>query len=527
MSAVILGMVIAQSAGAYPVGPAASLEELYEQADLICKVKAVSTEPAPDPWFQEYRGFQACATRLGLISIIKGGVETRTIIFRHYGQRKGMGIEFMPQHYQFTPGRSYIVFAKRTGDKGVFRQLWRYHKIKEDQGVLLAADEKPHTGADLKDVFWAELTGLLKSPKTDDVRYAIAQLDQMSGGRIEPGHFERAYALKPIAALVAHKDERVAAEAIRAVGSRNPYLSDGFAPGWLATIGCGHIPGFAKWKPESQNPGAATYWKELTAVAEGKAPAKVRALAVRALGRAGRPQLFDYVKRWMEDPQPPVRQAAAILLADFPGQDSARLVAACAGDPSGEVRFGAARAIGFGQFAQSVPLLAELLKDKDQKVRDAAALSLLSFAPAHAEQVLKANVENRQYRSVFVNALAAEKPGEYLNALVEIIEKRLEPTNFWGGRRPDAVSWEILFLYVQARPHDEVVCGKYDRCLDGLEKLNWFGSSEPRDLYALYLQRGMKLRAEKFRVRCKKTFRYDIGRYFDQVDQNPSLYQRR
>jgi len=88
------------------------------------------------------------------------------------------------------------------------------------------------------------------------------------------------------------------------------------------------------------------------------------------------------------------------------------------------------------------------------------------------------------------------------------------------------MSWDVLFRYVQARPYEDVVSGKYDRCLDGLEKLDWFSSGEPRDLYALYLQRGMKPRAEKFRAKCKKTFRYDIERYFDQVDQNPSLYQR-
>lgn len=55
----------------------------------------------------------------------------------------------------------------------------------------------------------------------------------------------------------------------------------------------------------------------------------------------------------------------------------------------------------------------------------------------------------------------------------------------------------------------------------------FFSSSEPRDLYALYLQRGLTGRARAFRRACKNALSYDIDYYFDMVDKNPQTYQRR
>ena len=51
-------------------------------------------------------------------------------------------------------------------------------------------------------------------------------------------------------------------------------------------------------------------------------------------------------------------------------------------------------------------------------------------------------------------------------------------------------------------------------------------SSEPRDLYALYLQRGLTDRARAFRAACRKALTYDIDYYFKMVDENPAQYQR-
>jgi hypothetical protein len=59
-----------------------------------------------------------------------------------------------------------------------------------------------------------------------------------------------------------------------------------------------------------------------------------------------------------------------------------------------------------------------------------------------------------------------------------------------------------------------------------MEKVVNYSSSEPRDIYAFYVQRGMTERAKKFRQAAKKAVSYDLDYYFKQVDQAPSLYTR-
>jgi hypothetical protein len=54
----------------------------------------------------------------------------------------------------------------------------------------------------------------------------------------------------------------------------------------------------------------------------------------------------------------------------------------------------------------------------------------------------------------------------------------------------------------------------------------YYSSSEPRDLYALYVQKGLAARAQAFRAQCKKAITYDIDYYFKQVDEHPSHYTR-
>jgi len=46
----------------------------------------------------------------------------------------------MPQFYQLKDSNTYLVFAKKSAKAGIYRQLWRQHKGKDDQGVLLCND---------------------------------------------------------------------------------------------------------------------------------------------------------------------------------------------------------------------------------------------------------------------------------------------------------------------------------------------------------------------------------------------------
>jgi hypothetical protein len=513
-------------AGAYPVGPAVSLNKLTEMADLIVKARAIATEKTDDAWFTPHPGFAASATKLEPLTFLKGEPAAGVITFRHYASEPEGPSFFMPQHYEFTPGRCYLVFAAKTGKPGVFRQLWANHTDKEDQGVLRIADNRLPVGESVRAACWSGLTGLLASGTTDDVVYAIRQLDQMSGtGWSALKDFPRPEVAEAIRPLLASTNREVVLAAIAAASSRNPHTGNE-ALHWLVTVGKGHLPGIAARDARFDNLSGRLLWRELAAVADGNAPAEVRSAAIRALGRSGVEELHPRLERWCGDPEALVRQAAMVLLSDSREQDALRLIREAAGDPAAEVRQGAAQAIGFAQETTLVPLLGRLLADTAPKVRQAAAMSLLSFDVAVAAEVMREHLRDPEYHSLFVNALAARDPAPYTAELQQIVVGNEQPRQFWGGRIPAADSWDILFRHVQSQPAADLQAGKFDAALQALGNLKWHSSSEPRDLYALYLQRGLTNRAQAFRQQCRRTLSYDIDYYFNQVDRSPNAYTR-
>jgi hypothetical protein len=525
-------MLCAGIASGYLVGPAVSLEKLTAEADIIFKGTAVSSGPAQDDWFTPYQGFVVRQTQFKVISVIKGQGLGGRLSFRHYDENpQPQGRFFQPQYYHFEIGRTYIVFAKQGGSAGVFRQLWMNHTCKEDQGVLRCANDKPVDRKTIKEGLWAELTAMLTSGEVPDVIYAIGQLDQMSGkqaGFDGTSDFSRMDVLAAVRGLMTDGDPKIAQAAIGVVGSHDPYMDDDRAIWWLATVGSAEIPGVAKMDPNTRNPGGALYWKDLVALADSRAPGETRAAAIRALGLVREPSLEKPIERWLADPVPSVRASAALLMADFPGPEADRRLTALADDAAPEVRACVARAVGFAQQVELADVLAKLLADKEREVRRAAAMSLLSFSPKHEAiaAIFQANIENREFKPLFLIALARENPAGYLDGLATAVEQKTEPEDFWGGQVPAFTAWEILFKFLQAQPAEEVRSGKFDRYLDAMEKVGNYSSSEPRDIYAFYLQRGMTGRASKFRQEANKAIPYDMEYYFKQVDENPSLYTR-
>jgi hypothetical protein len=240
------------------------------------------------------------------------------------------------------------------------------------------------------------------------------------------------------------------------------------------------------------------------------------------------PSLKEPIVRWLADPDPAIRGAATLLLADFPGAESCKRLALLAGDTAPEVRVRVAHAVGFGQQAEAVDTLVRLLADPESKVRTAAAMSLLSFSPKNkaAAAAFRANLDNEEFKPLFLIALARENSAQYLDALATTVEQPSEPKNWWGGQIPAFTAWEILFRHLQAQPPESLRSGKLDRYLDAIEKVGNYSSSEPRDIYAFYLQRNMTERAQRYRDAAKKAASYELDYYFKQVDANPSLYQR-
>lgn len=107
------------------------------------------------------------------------------------------------------------------------------------------------------------------------------------------------------------------------------------------------------------------------------------------------------------------------------------------------------------------------------------------------------------------------------------LEKLTADADFvFNGQVPAFTAFNILFKFLQSQPVDAVRAGKFDRYLDAIEKGYVTGSSEPRDIYAFYLQRGMTERAKIYRAAANKAASYDLDYFFNMVDQSPSTYTR-
>ncbi len=433
-------------------------------------------------------------------------------------------------------GRTYLMVAAQSGG-GAYRQLGKMPLFVGPMAhsVLLAADAQSHHGTTLREAAWSELFALLKSPAEGDVIGAIRNLDYMSGGPAwyHTGlDFERSQALAAIQPLIEAKSLHIATASITVFGMESPYFEDPYehdltAAHWFVGIGKGHIPGLAARK-RPPSPLADIGAKELLQVASDGATPEVRALAIRALGRRSHAYPAAMVAVWVRDPSIAVRRAGVLASADLPDREPI-ITASTNGSP--DLRRTAALAIGFAQDPGLVPILGKLLQDPVANVRNSAAISLLSFAPDQAAPMMEANLAS-DFRPLFVNALASSDPQPYLAMLAEVIEeqgagpsdwKRPEDWNY-GGTIPAADSWRILFDFVKSRPAAELRAGEFDRSLDALERMHWFGSGEPTSLYALYLSRGLMSRAKQFRDKARKSVSFDMDLYFDRVDRDSAAY---
>ncbi len=512
---ILLVVLASPPVRAYGVGPALTLDQLTAKVDLVAKATVVSVKQITDASFVAVTAYPVHEAELAVVSTFKGKAG-KTIKFRYYSYKPAnVGIGYSPLAYELEPGRTYVFFA--IAKNGTFRQFQKDHTQKSEQGVIPAGDDKPHRGTSIVDVAWEELRTLATNPKPELAIEAIEQLDQMSGGgRSKLEDFDRGVVLGELRPLILSKDDAIASAAIAVFGSDGPYFVDRDAPYWLAGIGKGTISGLVPRKP-SALPGAVIATKELLEVANTRP--KIRALAIRALGRT-RTVTAAQLATWGKDPNFEVRRAAILISAE--AADRSLIVRAVA-DPVADLRTAAALAIGFSQDPKLLVHLGKLLSDPEGKVKAQAAMSLMSFAIDEAAPTMKANLAT-EFGPLFVNELATKDPKPYLTRLAEVVEKGQQPANWWGGSIPAGVSWKILFDYLKTLPAAELGNAANTKLLDAMEKMKWFGSSEPTALYALYVHTKMTARARAFRDLIKKAVSWDNNVYFDMADKNPTNY---
>lgn len=498
-----------------------TLEDLIQASDIIVKARVTSSSITENNSFPKIRGLAIHADTLQVISVLRGKISKSTITYLHHGPAKPAGPPGgnLPHYFTLKVGNVYILFAQQSQTKGVFLQLWKDYFNKDYKSVLRTANDNPVTQISIPEVIWSELMHLVTSNHDPNVIYAIRQMNEMSGGHYSSlQYFDRYKVLHTIQSFLSSPNLEIVKEAITAMGSDNPYF-DEWNHNWLATVGGGRFTHIVKWDINWQNTDARPYWRALAAIAEGKDSHKIRALAIRTLGRLQEPRLWEYLSRWVRDPEPIVRKAATILLADFPSAKAVPLIRKNVQDKSKDVRLGAAIAIGYGQFDSLIPELEKLIQDEDLIVRGSAATCLISFAPDKIRQVLKRNLDHPDFMPLFVNILAETDTETYRDLLAKIIQNRSEPKFYWGGRVPYAQSWDLLFQYLQKQSAKTLRSGAMDKYLHALDNAKFWGSSAPRDLYAWYLKKGIPEHARKFRQLCQKNLVFDMEHFFNRVDR--------
>lgn len=505
-------------ASAYLMGPPPTLAQTDAQSDVVVKARAISSRPAQDLWLGTTPGTTVEETRFQVISSLKGAEASSVIAFRHYRPDPSSGeffINVAPIRLDFTPGRTYLLCAKSTGGAHAYRQLWKMPPgYNSTSGVFLCADAQPIGGSDLSAAVWHELTGLLQSRSASDQTYALGQMDTLSGGSLcmdGPTEYSRPRVLTAAAPLLAGSDADVTKTALALIAGHSQYLTEESGTHWTPR---------RYRQAETPDAAANAYAAQIFRLADTGTNADVRALAIRALAVSGtdRPGLEAAAVRWAADPAPAVRSATALLLAAAPGPDAQGALDGLSRDAAPTVRASVARGIERAQNASALPLLTTLLRDPALPVREAAASALTAFPVAQTGKILRANLADPEFKSIFVVTLAEENPAPYRAALIEIIQKRLVPPEF-SGNLPDATAWDILFAQAGSQSRTVLASGAWDAALHALETAQFGSSSEPRDLYAFYISHGLTGRAHQFRLACKKTIPFDMEPYFSAVDR--------
>ena len=250
-------------------------------------------------------------------------------------------------------------------------------------------------------------------------------------------------------------------------------------------------------------------------VAEKGTDAGLRARAIRAMGLTKEERVREGLRKWSADPSAEVRSAAAVVWADFPGAQTWEKLAGMASDADASVRRSVAAAVGMLQEPALLGLLEKFLKDPDERLRAAAALSAVSFDPRESGGLLKAFRNEPDFGATFVNALALAEPKPYLDELAKIVTGNVEPKLHFVSQMPVYTSWQILKAEMETRTAAELAGGRLDRYLDALELPPNIGSGPYQEMYRFYLERRLKDRAARFRDSAKKRVtEYDIDYFF-------------
>jgi len=567
---------MAITTGAIPssvyIRPHGRMEETAAASDLVFKGRVMSSSAITNASFPDWGN--PFRTKLEVISVFKGDVETNKLVFLHLTKGpNAWGGGTPPSHYNFEFGQSYIVFAVKADkpdwlyspSSNQLSNAQEFRQPMRGEFAIRAFDDRPLPGLTVKDACWLELNRLLTSATPTNSLYAIQQLHLLSKGCgpyddwPHSEDFKREAVLKAVLPLVTNPNDQVAASAMGCFavgGSHIDLFGDLAGPQgrWMPIVrGCSDV------QPECLAK-VSPYADALVAVANSRSATLRRVAAIAALSCTGFPMVSNSLPRWLADSTVDVRAQAVWLLPDFPGEYCEQALRERATDASPMVRAAVADAIGNGKIEGLLPTLGILFSTspvrtnsgpwphKDLQgdgyfaevgsddIHSSAGYAFQKFEVNQVGAFLKTNLNDPIFGTAFLRKLAENDPGPWLNDLVGVLKERrervakqveasgVEPkTDYY--RALMALSgthfqcWNIIYEHLKGLGFSAFTKGNMDRCLDELENAGDTGSREPLMLYELYRMKGLNKRAEKFRKEIEPTFAaHHMTKLLDDVD---------
>lgn len=555
----LVWLLTALVAQAYTVGSSESLDAMSKKADLVCKAKVIAITHSG----------RNCEARLQLITVFKGEPGTNQIRFLHNGTNWARGLSFItytPQFYDLSLGQSYLIFAINGTNGGDYRQIRESHTSKMDNGVLRTLDDRRCVNVSFKEAHWLELNLLLTNSTPSDALYAIGQLNSMTGfcehnytncpshqaayrWQKPPAHDWSWGRVAPVLVpQVRHTNNAIAIAAMKlcrrggCLGTTND-----FAPLLVEQAGATRSVARRTTAMSMLRGRPATAFATLLPAWLTDASEEVRTAATFLLSSLPASEAMPLVRQQAQDAAANVRDAAAQVAV---ATKMPELLPVLAKDSSPGVRAMAAGSIATGKFKELIPELLALMNDPTGvtnklglnpndsgllmnyagPVRTAAAYALLGFPVEQVEAALKANLNDDYFKPAFLARLSATNPVAWMAELGDVVERRLQPCNWGQGGRSDPVFysnpyWECfanLCVALDAQPTAELLAGKFDRHFKALEGGGITGSNTAEQIYGLYLRKGLRDRAAKYKDAFLKQHGSSYAMYFQRVEDNVS-----
>jgi len=497
--------VMVSAALAGPGPPLGSIAELTDKAASVCVGTVVSVHSLPDT--EEITTRQQA--KLRDIQALSGKCPSKATL--DYLGHEPRSLSYARHRYALEVGAAYLLFVDEE-----FALLDAQLPAVDAEGLLRMRPDA--SGPTVNKAVWRSLTDDVASSNAQDATRALGWLDRlsMSYSWMPEPDFDRRETVDTAIVALGSESAEVREATLDFLGSGSWVYREQDLVFWLESLNPGSFPRHSVRDLERQN-FAAVHHYEAIASAASRLPAEQKAKAIRCLHRSQRTSLPE-LEGWLTDSEPVVRAGANLLIPDLPPADRHPLLKRASQDADATVRAAAATAMALGQDEQTLPLIELLLEDPEVGVQRSAAQALLAVATGHAHDALERQADHELYGGLFVNSLAETDAVPWRSRLTENVETRYSPAAWWGGFVPHAHSWALLFEDLSKLATTELESAAVAPALHALEHAKFHGSSEPRDLYQLYHDRGMDSHAKAFRAHVDETVGFDMSLYLDRVD---------